>query len=267
MKGPLSRASLVLAALAGAGLMACYTEVGNPGKTQEINANFSIDYVGEPATLPKTGAAKPSVVDTPSVHILRFYFNVVEVNYRTTDSLEGRIWKVPDSMGRSIDFTGHDTTARLPPVQVPIGSWTIMKLESRIPAHDTLWPDTLDFASFPDRGYIKGTWESGGKLIPFLWQLPDEYKINLVYTQDLLEKWRHESVYDLEFIFFATKWAMAVNIQDAVTYPDKTGARVAIMDLEHNPDLFLALKASFFKSFNSSKVWKENPQVNPVPVP
>ncbi|MEO6038092.1 MAG: hypothetical protein ABIQ93_06735, partial [Saprospiraceae bacterium] len=198
-------------------------------------------------------------LDTPSVRILLFYFNVVEVNYQNADSADGRIWKVPDSMGRSIDFTGQDSMARLPAVQVPLSPWIHMKLESRVPAHDTLQPDTVDFQSFTNRGYIKGTWESGGKRILFLCQYTDDYKINLVYDQDLLESWRHGSVFGLEFIFYATKWITAVNLPEAVTYTDRSGAEVAIIDLEHNPDLFALLKKSFFKSFNSSKVWKENP--------
>lgn len=256
---------IAAACLMGAGMQACYTEVGNPGKTQEVNATFSIDYADASAPLPKMGADKPkAAIDTPSVRILHFYFNVVEVNYRNADSLDGRIWKVPDSMGRRIDFAGRDSTARLPAVQVPLSPWILMKLESRIPEHDTILPDTLDFQTFPDRGYIKGTWESGGNITPkksilFLCQLPDDYRINLVYYQELLETWRHGSVYDLEFIFYATKWMMAVNLPDAVTYLDKHGQAVALIDLEHNPDLYQLLKASFFKSFNSSKVWKENP--------
>jgi hypothetical protein len=239
-------------------MQACYTEVGNPGKTQEVNATFSIDYAGSPAPLPKTGGDNPPA-DTPSVRIQHFYFNVVEVNYRNADSLDGRIWKVPDSMGRSIDFAGRDSTSRLPAVQVPLSPWILMKLESRIPEHDTLLPDTVDFRTFPNRGYIKGTWESRGKSILFLCQLPNDYRINLVYYQELLETWRHGSVYDLEFIFYATKWMMAVDLPDAATYPDKNGVEVAIIDLEHNTALYELLMKSFFKSFNSSKVWKENP--------
>lgn len=250
------------ACLLAACLSACFTEVGNPGKTQQVKATFSIDYNAHPTVLelPKGGALAAEIpADSPSVRILRFYFNVVEANYRTVDSLDGRIWKVPDSMGRSIDFTGRDAKAVLPPVQVPMGSWTIMKLESRIPAHDTLLPDTLDFETFAHRGYIQGIWESGGKRIRFLCQLPDVYRINLVYTQASLEKWRHGDVYDLEFVFYATKWISAVQLAAAGTCRDRNGLELVVIDLEHNADQYALLKASFFKSFNSYKVWKEVP--------
>jgi hypothetical protein len=239
-------------------LAACFTEVGNPGKTQQINATFSIDYGTEPAPLPKSGAA--STGGPPSVQILQFHFNVVEANYRTTEDVEGRIWKVPDSMGSRIDFTGKDSDAVLPAVRVPIASWTILKLESRIPRHIPLDPDTLDFGKFDNGGYIQGVWDSAGTRIPFLCQLPDVPKVNLVYEKESLEVWRHGDVYDLEFIFFASKWISAVSLAGAVTMTDKSGTAVALIDLEHNPEMFQQLKTAFFKpykSFNSYKVWKE----------
>lgn len=236
-------------------LMGCFTEVGNPGKTQ-VNATFTIDYDDAPAA-PKRAGAFAGAQD--SIRILHFRFNVVEVNYATADIQDGRIWKVPDSLGRNIDFTGKDSTAVLPPVQVPPGEWTSMKLESRIPAHDSLRPDTLDFAGFRNPGYIKGSMLTGGREIDFICQLPNDYKINLVYTQANLEKWKHGDAYDLEFIFYAKKWLSAIQMGQAPVSQDRAGAPVVIIDQEHNADLYLILWDSFFKSFNSDKVWKENP--------
>jgi hypothetical protein len=240
-----------------AALTGCFTEVGNPGKTQQVSATFTIDYAGDPAVLPKRTGESAGGADT--IRILHFRFNVVEVNYETADGQDGRIWKVPDSLGRNIDFTGRDPSAVLPPVQVPPGEWTLMKLESRIPSHDTLRPDTLDFAGFGNPGYIKGRVLTGGRDIGFLCQLPDDYKINLVYTQVSLEKWKHGNAYDLEFVFFAKKWLSAVRLDQAPTLPDRAGEPVVVIDQEHNPDLYRILRDGFFKSFNSDKVWKENP--------
>jgi hypothetical protein len=238
-------------------LMGCFTEVGNPGKTQQVNATFTIDYADDAAASPKRAAGAAGAPD--SIRILHFRFNVVEVNYETAAGEAGRIWKVPDSLGRNIDFTGQDTAAVLPPVQVPPGDWTLMKLESRIPPHDTLRPDTLDFAAFRNPGYIKGTMLTGGGEIRFVCQLPHDYKINLVYTQATLEKWKHGDAYDLEFIFFAKKWLSAVQLSRAPAWADRFGAPVVVIDQEHNPDLYQILWGGFFKSFNSDKVWKENP--------
>jgi hypothetical protein len=246
----------ILGAWAIVFLAACFTEVGNPGKTQKVNASFSIDYVNLPPDLQKSGSGRKA--DTASVRILQFYFNVVEANYTTLDSVFGRIWRLPDSMGRSIDFTGKDPLAALPPVTVPAGAWSIMKLESRIPLHDSLRLDTLDFAGFKNRGYIQGEWISGLNKVRFICQFPDVYRINLVYPQAILEQWRHNDIYELEFVFYATKWVKVVSLANAVMSRDRQGVEVAIIDLEHNPEMFLALKASFFKSFNS-KVWKEVP--------
>lgn len=238
-------------------LTGCFTEVGNPGKTQQVNATFTIDYADDPPALPKR--AQGSVGASDTIRILHFRFNVVEVNYVTTANEEGRIWKVPDSLGQNIDFTGQDSTAVLPPVQVPPGDWTIMKLESRIPLHDSLRSDTLDFAGFRNPGYIKGTMVTGGREIRFVCQFPNDYKINLVYSQAALEKWKHGDAYDLEFIFFAKKWLSAIQLAQAPAFPDRFGDPVVVIDQEHNADLYQILWDSFFKSFNSDKVWKENP--------
>jgi hypothetical protein len=237
-------------------LTGCFTEVGNPGKTQ-VSATFSIDYANDPPVLPKRAQGSAGAPD--SIHILYFRFNVVEVNYVTAAGEDGRIWKVPDSLGQNIDFTGQDTAAALPPVQVPPGEWTIMKLESRIPAHQALLPDSLDFAGFRNPGYIKGSMLTAGREIRFVCQFPNDYKINLVYEQATLEKWKHGDAYDLEFIFFAKKWLSVIPLAEAPALPDRSGLPVVIIDQEHNPDLYRILWDSFFKSFNSDKVWKENP--------
>lgn len=230
----------------------CYTEIGNPSKESHVTATFSIDY--SPEALPK-GA--PAAVPPSSVDIRQFWFNVVEANYRTVEEKDGRIWKVPDSLGRSVDFTGKDSAAVLPPVDVPPAEWTLLKVESRIPDHDTLDPDTLDFAVFPDRGYIKGIYARGGREIPFLCQLPNVRRINLVYNEEMLERYRRGDAYDLEFVFYPRRWLAGVDLLEAETFPDRTGRAVAIVDLEHNRALFDTLFENFFKSFNSYRVWKE----------
>jgi hypothetical protein len=185
----------------------------------------------------------------------------VEVNYRTLEDEEGRIWKVPDSLGFPVDFTRKDKAAVLPSVDVPAGEWTILKLESRIPRHDSLNADTLDFAGFGNRGYIKGTYARDGQVVRFLCQFPHFGKVNLVYNQELIEQWRHGDAYDLDFIFFARRWVGDMDLLQAERVRDRNGQEVAVMDLEHNRPLYDSLAASFFKSFNSWKVWKEGDPV------
>lgn len=229
-------------------LAGCYTEIGNPGKENKVTATFTIDYA---PTLPKASAA------TPVVAIERFWFNVVEVNYRTVEDEEGRIWKVPDSLGRRVDFTGRDTQATLPPVDVPASEWTILKLESRIPEHEPLDADTLDFAAFAGAGYIKGTYSLVGRQVCFLARLPLVPKVNLVYNQEILGRWRHGDAYALEFVFYAHRWLQGADLLAADTVTDRTGIPVAILDPEHNAEMHELVSANFFKAFNSWKVWKE----------
>lgn len=248
-------ALLALLALAVAG---CYTEIGNPTKQNQVTATFTIDYADAP--LPKVSAGPPGAAAVPEsgrVSIEQFWFNVVEANYSTLEESDNRIWKLPDSLGVRVDFTGRDTRAALPQVSVPAGEWIFMKLESRIPVHDTLRADTLDFAAFADPGYIKGAYSSGGRQRRFLCQLPNVYRINLVYEQDLLESAKRGDAYDLEFTFYASRWMRDVDPFAADTLRDMSGQGVAVIDLEHNRDLYDRLTANFYKAFNSSGVWKE----------
>jgi hypothetical protein len=259
------RTACLAAAFAVAG---CFTEIGNPGKEQKVSARFRIDYAADTAA-PKASAATGSesarntapaapAAALDSLRIQRFLFNVVEVNYTTLDDTQGRIWKVPDSLGKPVDFTGADPEAVLPPVDVPPADYSILKLESRIPAHTALSPVALDFAAFSDRGYIKGIAYYPGKTVRFLCQFTNDYKINLVYAREILEGWRQGDSYAFDFVFFARRWLSAVDLTGIESAEGADGPFVLI-DEEHNPETFSALRTSFFKSFNSSKVWKENP--------
>lgn len=260
-----------LAAMAAAAFLVpgCFTEIGNPGKEQTVSARFRIEYAPPPAAVPKYSAQyhvadekdeKDDENGNPpdSLRILAFSFNVVEVNYTTADDVDGRIWKVPDSLGITVDFTGSDPKAVLPPVAVPSIEYSILKLENRIPRHPVIDPDTLAFGSFSHGAYIKGVAYYSGTPIRFLCQFTDDHKINLVYASEILELWRKGDSYAFDFVFYASNWISGTDLTriSPVTGPDGS---FVLIDQEHNPEEFTALRASFFKSFNSSKVWKENP--------
>ena len=250
---------LTLGAMAAAALIlqGCFTEIGNPGKEQVVSARFRIEYDSSGAAAPKA-SARGKIQSPDSLRIQAFSFNVVEVNYTALDGAQGRIWKVPDSLGKSVDFTGADRNAVLPPIAVPETDYSILKLESRIPRHSVLDPDTVAFGSFSHGAYIKGVAYYSGRPIRFLCQFTDDYKINLVYTRDILELWRQGGSYSFDFVFYAAKWMAGADLTRITPVTGADGDFVLI-DQEHNPEDFSALRASFFKSFNSSNVWKENP--------
>lgn len=245
-------AGLAATALALLAVSGCYTEIGNPTKESQVTASFSIDYSSAPAQ-PKAAAGAATGV----LAIEQLTFNLVEGNYSTPEKEDNRLWKVADTLGQPVDFTGRDTNAVLPPVTVPAAQFVFVKMENRIPDHDTLRADTLDFADFANTGYIKGAYSEGPRTRRFLCQLPDVYRINLVFEQALLETFRHGDAYALDVVFFARRWLGAVDPFAADTLLDKSGRAVAVFDLEHNRPLYDSLSKNFYKSFNSSKVWKE----------
>jgi hypothetical protein len=234
----------------------CFTEVGNPGPPQKFTTDFRIDYQETMvAPLQKRGVAESGLL------ITQLFFNVIEVNYRTLDDQEGRIWKVPDSLGKLVDFTGKDTAAILPPVDVPPGEWGEFKLESRVPSHSTVAADTLDGQRFANRGYIGGVLPPilGGQT--FYCQFPNFPKINLVYNDSVLSQYRVGDTYHIDVVFYANRWLSTARL-DTLSNPlqvetDKNGQPIVLIDREHNVAAYNALAAAFFKSFNSWKVWKE----------
>ncbi len=252
----MKRAGRILRVLTACLLAACFTEVGNPGKDQEVTADFSIDYTANPPPLAKTqNRAAPA----DSVRILQFYLNVVVITYRTVEKTNGTLWSAVDSLGIPVDFTHQDTTAVLPPLQVPGIAWEQVKFKSRVPDHIPLNPDTVDFASFADHGYIKGTLDVGAGQTRFLFQLPDIYRLNLIYDQNQLDLWQVGDAYHLQVKFYPTPWARGESLDTAETYADRSGMPLAVIDLEHNPDLYQRLAADFFKAFNATSVQTENP--------
>jgi hypothetical protein len=234
----------------------CFTEVGNPGPPQKFTTDFRIDYQEtDGAPLKKQSRSEAGLL------ISQLFFNIIEVNYRTLDDVEGRIWKVPDSLGKIVDFTGKDTTAVLPPVDVPPGEWGEFKLESRVPAHTAIAVDTLDSRAFGHRGYIGGVLPPALGGLAFFCQFPNYPKVNLVYNDSVLSQYRVGETYHIEVVFYANRWLSTARL-DTLTSGlqaevDKNGNSVVLIDREHNVSAYNALSAAFFKSFNSWKVWKE----------
>lgn len=254
-------------------ILGCFTEVGNPGEEPKVTTTFRIDYSAgtglTKAAIESAGMSKPEVMARTHSGLLitQLYFNIVEVNYRTLDDVEGRIFKVPDSLGKPVDFTGQDTSARLPAVAVPPEEWREYKLESRVPKHTLLALDTVDALQFSDRGYIKGYLPVALGGLPFLCQLPNWSKINLVYNDSVLSQWRVGNAYHIDVVFFANRWLSLSGLPALAdsgkleTATDATGRQVVLIDQEHNIEAYDALTKAFFKSFNSFKVWKEGDSI------
>jgi hypothetical protein len=239
----------------GIWLGGCFTEVGNAEGEQLIEAKFSIDYSGNPRQLPKRSGAGPG----DSVTIAQFYLSVKEAEYHAVDSVTGKVYEThlwrEDSAGLPVDFTGADTVAILPIQNVALFKAEALELECFIPKAGALTPDTLSFASFHDRGYIKGVFHSGNSSTPFLFALPAAKELHLLYSKQALESWYNDKGYICRFTFFGAKWMSGYAVDKAKTWADKTGEDVAVFDEDHNAALYQSLVDSFYKSFNTADVF------------
>jgi hypothetical protein len=227
----------------------CFTEVGNAEDELVVNARFSIDYNRNPIRLkPASGSITPD-----SVCIDQFYLPIQEIEYTAAGADKQHLWR--DTAGIPVDFTGNDSLAALPAMKVVGDSWTSLILEYRIPSLPDLRMDTVEFASFRNRGYIKGTVHIAGNAgWDFLFALPKMPGVKMTYSGKTLASWHTDNIYNLKFVFFATYWISAANLVGAKQVPDRNGVPVLLLDAKHNPEFHKALSDRFFKSFNTLQV-------------
>jgi hypothetical protein len=237
-----------------AGWVGCFTEAGNAEDDNLIQADFNIDYGANPSQLPKVSVG----ANLDSLVILQFSLAVKEAEYRAFDSASDRIyemhlWKA-DSGGVPVDFTGANGPNTLPAISVAPVTATDLELESFLPEPSLLSPDTLVFASFHDRGYIKGVRFDGSSRFNFLFALPSGKELHLLYSQQALASWYSGNAYRCEFTFFGMKWLSGTDFRKADVWDDRTGADVAIFDANHNAAMYQSLLDSFYQSFNTARV-------------
>lgn len=236
----------------------CFTEVGNADDVKMVSGEFKIDYSPNPQPLPKTGAAVP---DPDTLVISRFYLQIREAEFRSYDSVSERtvewhLWK-EDSATLAVDFSGNDTSARLPTKNVGTFHPDYLQLQCTIPGKSPLKPDTMDVNRFSDKGYIKGVLGTGKLARVFLFQLPAAGEIHLEYSQEAISRWYIGNAYHCEFVFFATKWVESAGLAGAQSARDRNGVEMAIFDTGHNAALYQTLVDRFYKSFNTTHVFAE----------
>lgn len=234
---------LISACLAG-----CFTEVGNAEDEHLVTAKFSVE-----AMRPKAATPKQAAVQTVSIQ--RFYLGVREAEFHLFDSASNRraeyhLWK-EDSAVLLVDFTGKDTSARLPTEKVSGLDPENFKLECVLPPAKSLRADTLDFSRFKDNGYIKGMVWDGVDSTAFLFAMPSGGELDLIYPKPVLEAWDMNGTYKCDFVFYANDWIMAADLSKAVEVRDAVGRKLILLDSANNAAAFAALTTAFPKSFNA----------------
>jgi hypothetical protein len=236
-------------------LAGCFTEVGNAEDERLVQAQFRVDYGPIPAAYPKSAAGK---VTAGTAAISLFYLSVKEAEFHLFDSATNRradyhLWK-EDSMVMSVDFTGRDTAAALPPQTVSGIDPLDMKLECALPISAPLRPDTVDFARFSNPGFIKGMYWDGRDSTAFIFALPSGTEMSLIYPKAAIQDWYSGGKYRCEFVFYANSWIAAADLAAAAEVKDALGRKLILLDSTHNTAAFDALTTAFPKSFNTAMV-------------
>jgi hypothetical protein len=73
----------------------------------------------------------------------------------------------------------------------------------------------------------------------------------------VISQWRVKDTYHIDVVFYAHQWFNRAGLNSLVSEKDAQGEDIVIIDQQHNISAWDSLTASFFKSFNSYRVWKE----------
>lgn len=248
----MTRALRVLSLLGPGFLLAeltgCFTEVGNPEEIRQMTAVFRVDYTLD--TLPLGGSAD-------SVTISAFNLTLNDAQYTNVDSTRGHLWQ--DSPGHLVDFLGTSGRDTLP--KQPLGNKNLSELRMNfsLPGSNSLRADTVDFTTFQNNAYIKGTYRFNGSLKHFLYALSDSARaLNLAYSKETLDKWYQSGAYHCMITFHALKWFSGVNLQRVTVENDKSGNTITLFDPEHNSDAYVILMDQFHQNFNSQQIYADS---------
>lgn len=250
--------SVLVAALLMGLFPGCFTEVGNAEDEHLVSGSFKIEYSANPQPLPKTASIG---VEPDSISIRQFYMEIREAEFHSFDSVamrnvEKHLWK-ENGATLPVDFTGKDTAADLPIQKIGDFKPDMLVLQCLVPRQSVLNPDTLDFPGFSGKGYIKGYLHAARSATAFLFQLPENQEIHLEYSSAALKTWYRDNEYHCEFVFFATKWIEGAGLGKAVVTRDRSGNPLIILGNGHNTALYPLLVESFYKSFNTTRVFAE----------
>lgn len=158
------------------------TEVGNPEIT--IAARFSLD---------ETDA---------SVSIPEMHFTVTGMDW-TKGADSGACWNEPD--GHKVDMA--DTSSQLPMVTVRDGDWDWAEMLLQASPGDSLLPDTSAFADWSNPRYAKLIKVTGTDTLRFLFEMPADLRIKLVFDKSTIQSWRRDQAITAQIRFDVGRWA------------------------------------------------------------
>lgn len=266
MDGAKKTPAFILSALLLAG---CFTEVGNPDDPAvQVTMSFSIDYQSKPTAKSGAAIAKQAASANGGIAISHFYLDVYDAEYwKDSTKLylqtkDGEDWN--DQNGNFVDITAKDTTAKLPVLYATQSKWDLFYFSAQVAKPGKFKTDTLDYAAFEGRQWMKGTLARGSGDLDFLFEIPQITRLYLVLRDSTLARKRTDEGYNLDVAFRARYFCAGIPWDSVATVKDRKGKNFAFLSATSNNGAYYdRLKENFRRAFKVDSAQIDG--VEPVP--
>ena len=158
------------------------TEVGNPEIT--IAARFSLDETDVSASIPE------------------MHLTVMGMDWNK-GAYSGACWNEPN--GHTVDLA--DSSSQLPMVTVRNGDWDWAEMQLQSTPREPGFPDTSAFADWSNPRYAKLIKVTGTDTLRFLFEMPEDLRINLKFDKSTIQSWRKDQAITVQIHFDVGRWA------------------------------------------------------------
>ena len=177
------------------------TEVGNPELT--ITARFKIENTGD------------------TMRVSNMNLTCMGMGYQNMQDSSGMLWGNPT--GTTVDMADSNTSQNIRPLKLKTSQWMKADMTLKSMLGDLTLPDTVAFENFVNPKYFKLIKKINGKNFRFLYLLPSNFNIKLMYDKNHIASWLHGDSLTIEILFDAGKWAasLAMNPSEKIRYDAK----------------------------------------------
>ncbi len=198
------------------------TEVGNPELT--VSARFRV-----------TG-------NNDSMAISELSVNCMGMEYYTMSNAKTMLWTTPN--GHLVDVASPNDSIDLPPMKTSMDTWTQVDVMLKFPLGDSSLPDKISYHAFNNPRYAKLRKKMGPDSVPFLFELPGNPGLKLIFAKARIDAWHRKDSINMEIEFDAAKWIEQIPLDlPNQARRDGLGAKYIVLGPSENAVAYNRLKA------------------------
>jgi hypothetical protein len=204
------------------------TEVGNPELT--VSARFAIQGTGD------------------SMTVSEMNLTCMGMEFHTMADSTGMLWEIPTGYG--IDLADTLDSDTLKTLKLRTGSWARAAMMLKSQTGDASLPEAVSFQNFSNRRYVKMTKRMGAEMTRFLFEMPRDMEMKLMYDKAHIGSWLRKDTLAIQILFDAGKWAGGLTLEpSAKIRKDGLGADYMLLSPLENAKTYDRLKSMLPKGF------------------